>query len=384
MFVLLLIIFIDLVGFGIILPILPFYAQAYDASAVQITLLVSVHSGAQIISSLVWGRLSDRHGRKVILLLTLSGGACAFVWFGFAGSLTALFLARGLSGVMAGSLAVAQAYLADISTPEEHAGAMGRLGGAFGLGFVVGPALGALLIGADPGPADFALPCLVAAAISMAAVPLGFFLLREPDKKPARSRTANLTQLRAAVLGNGIPQIISLNLLLTLSFTALMALLPLWCQARLGWGAREVSFAYVYIGLLVAFLQGVTVGPLTRSLGPARLLLIGAVLLSVGLLSVALVDGIAGFAVIALLFCLGTSFCHPTLTAMLSQRAADEHQGTVMGAANSVAAMGRIAAPPVGGLLFVQAGPNWPMLMAGLIMLPVVAAAALMSVRRSP
>ncbi len=94
--------------------------------------------------------------------------------------------------------------------------------------------------------------------------------------------------------------------------------------------------------------------------------------------------GIAGFAVIALLFCLGTSFCHPTLTAMLSQRAADEHQGTVIGAANSVAAMGRIAAPPVGGLLFVQAGPNWPMLMAGLIMLPVVAAAALMSVRQSP
>ena len=384
MFVLLLIIFIDLVGFGIILPILPFYAQAYDASAVQITLLVSVHSGVQIIASLVWGRLSDRHGRRVILLLTLSGGACAFVWFGFAGSLTALFLARGLSGVMAGNLAVAQAYLADISTPEERAGAMGRLGGAFGLGFVVGPALGALLIGADPGPADFALPCLVAAAISMAAVSLGFFLLREPDKKSARSRTANLAQLRAAVLGNGIPRIISLNLLLTLSFTALMALLPLWCQARLGWGAREVSFAYAYIGLLVAFLQGVTVGPLTQSLGPARLLLIGAVSLSVGLLSVALVDGIAGFAVIALLFCLGTSFCHPTLTAMLSQRAADEHQGTVIGAANSVAAMGRIAAPPVGGLLFVQAGPNWPMLMAGLFMLPVVAAAALMSIRRSP
>ena len=381
MFVLLLIIFIDLVGFDIILPILPFYAQAYDASAVQITLLVSAHSGAQIISSLIWGRLSDRHGRKVILLLTLSGGACAFVWFGFAGSLTALFLARGLSGVMAGNLAVAQAYLADISTPEERAGAMGRLGGAFGLGFVVGPALGALLIGADPGPANFALPCLVAAAISMAAMPLGFFLLREADKKPARSRTANLAQLRAAVLGNGIPRIISLNLLLTLSFTALMALLPLWCQVRLGWGAQEVSFAYVYIGLLVAFLQGITVGPLTRSLGPARLLLIGAVSLSVGLLSVALVDGIA---VIALLFCLGTSFCHPTLTAMLSQRAADEHQGTVIGAANSVAAMGRIAAPPVGDLLFVEAGPNWPMLMAGLIMLPVVAAAALMSVRRSP
>ncbi|MBT4488504.1 MAG: MFS transporter, partial [Rhodospirillaceae bacterium] len=150
MFVLLLTIFIDLVGFGIILPILPFFAQAYDASPLQITLLVSTHSGAQIISSVFWGRLSDRYGRKVILLLTLTGGAVAYVWFGFAGSLVSLFLARGFSGVMAGNIAVAQAYLADISTPEERAGAMGKLGAAFGLGFVVGPALGALLIGNDP------------------------------------------------------------------------------------------------------------------------------------------------------------------------------------------------------------------------------------------
>ena len=384
MFVLLLTIFIDLVGFGIILPLLPFYAQAYDASAVQITLLVSVHSGAQILSSVFWGRLSDRYGRKVILLLTLAGGALAYVWFGFAGSLVSLFLARGLSGAMAGNIAVAQAYLADISTVEERAGAMGRLGAAFGLGFVVGPALGAVLIGSDPTAADFARPCLLAAGISFAAVPLGFFLLKEPPKREVNSSGwASFRELRDAVMGNGIPGIISLNLLVTLSFTALMALFPLWSQARLGWGAREVSFAYAYIGILVAFMQGLLLGPLTKVFGGELVLFLGAVSLATGLLSVVFVDTVAAFAANTILLCMGTSFCHPTLTAMVSQRAGADHQGTVMGAANSVAAMGRIISPPVGGLLFTHMGVNWPLLVAGMIMLPVVVVVAGMSLRRS-
>ncbi len=384
MFVLLLTIFVDLVGFGIILPILPFYAQAFDATPLEITLLVSTHSGAQILSSVFWGRLSDRYGRKIILLLTLAGGAAAYVWFGFADSLLGLFLARAFSGAMAGNIAVAQAYLADISTPQERAGAMGRLGAAFGLGFVVGPALGALLIGADPGPADFARPCLVAAAISIAAVPLGFFWLREPVRRAPRSGTrADFGQLARAVMGRGIPGIIGLNLLVTLSFTTLMALFPLWCQARLDWGAREVSFAYTYIGVLVALLQGVLVGPMTRAIGAPKVLFIGAVSLCLGLLAVVIVDNMAAFAINTILLCMGTSFCHPTLTALISGRAADAHQGTVMGTANSVASMGRIAAPPVGGLIFTQLGPNWPMLVAGLIILPVVAAAAWMSIRES-
>ena len=174
MFILLLTIFIDLVGFGIILPILPFYAQAFGASAFEITLLVSTHAAAQIVSSVFWGRLSDNYGRKIILLLTLVGSALAYMWFGLANSLTALFLARAFSGTMAGNIAVAQAYLVDISKPEDHATAMGRLGAAFGLGFVVGPVLGSIFVGPEPTSTDFARPCFVAAVISIIAVPLGY------------------------------------------------------------------------------------------------------------------------------------------------------------------------------------------------------------------
>jgi MFS family permease len=381
MFVLLLTVFVDLVGFGIILPILPFYALAYDATPVDITLLVSVHSACQVISAPIWGRLSDRYGRKIILLLTLAGGGLAFLWFGYAGSLLGLFLARGLSGAMAGNIAVAQAYLADISTPEQRAGAMGRLGAAFGLGFVVGPILGGLLIGQNPGREDFALPCLVAAGFTLAAIVLGLFMLHEPARHRPKEhrRRASFGQLRAAVTANGIPGLVGLNFLVTFAFTALMALFPLWCQARLGWGAAEVSYGYAYIGLLVAGMQGMLVGPMTKAMGPPRVLLLGATALSSGLLLIPWVSGIATFAGDVLLLCIGTSFCHPVLTSMISQRADGEHQGTVMGTASSIAALGRISSPPLAGLLFSHLGPNWPMLMGGIIILPVAVAAAWMS-----
>ncbi|MBL6951471.1 MAG: MFS transporter [Alphaproteobacteria bacterium] len=380
MFVLLLTVFIDLVGFGIVLPILPFYAQAFDATPMQISLLVAVYSAVQIVSSPIWGRLSDRYGRKVILLLTLTGGAMAYLWFGFAGSLASLFAARALSGAMAGNVAVAQAYMADISTPDDRAGAMGRLGAAFGLGFVVGPALGGLLIGVQPGTADFALPCLVAAGIAAIAVILGLIMLREPPQHKTKEHgLVSFQQLRAAIGRNNIPAIIGLNFLVGFAFTALMVLFPLWCQAHLGWSPRQVSFGYVYIGLLVAVLQGVMVGPLTRKIGGPRILLLGATALTTGLFLVPWVNSGVAFAADTLLLCMGTSFCHPTLAAMISQRADEAHQGTVMGTAGSVLALGRITSPPLAGLLFTHLGPNWPMLMGGFIMLPVVASAAWMS-----
>ncbi len=134
-------VFIDLVGFGMIFPILPFLAQGFGAGAVEITLLISIHSALQIVSAPLWGRFSDRFGRKRVLLVTLAGGGLGYLWFGLAGSLTGLFLARGFSGAMAGNIAVAQAYLADLTRPEERTAAMSKIGVPFGLAFAVGPGL---------------------------------------------------------------------------------------------------------------------------------------------------------------------------------------------------------------------------------------------------
>lgn len=382
MFVLLLTVFVDLVGFGIVFPMLPFYAQAYGASPVEITLLIATYSALQVVSAPLWGRLSDLHGRKIILLATLIGGGLAYLWFGLAGSLTGLFLARALSGAMAGNISVAQAYMADITPASSRAAGMGRIGAAFGLGFVVGPALGGLLVGADPTADSFRLPCYIAAAISLTAVALGAVALREPDRR--RRRADERRDLRAALRAagrSGIPVIIGTMFLVSYVFTQLVSIFPIWSQARLGWGPREVGYAFAWIGILVALLQGVAIGPLTRRLGGPAVLLLGASAMSIGFLTVGLVAGAAGFLVNAAFMCVGTSFCHPTLTALVSERADDAHQGAILGVANAVASIARIIGPPMAGLLFSAVAPNAPLFIGGVILWPVIAVAAIMTVR---
>lgn len=383
MFVLLLTVFVDLVGFGMVFPLLPFYAQSFGASAFEVALLIATYSAVQVISSPVWGRLSDRFGRKLILLTTLAGGGLSFLWFGYAGSLAEMFAARALSGLMAGNISVAQAYMADLTEPGERAGGMGRIGAAFGLGFVIGPALGGLLIGADPLPPDYQRPCIVAAAISFSAVLLGLAILREPARRPhADSRHAPATTLMAAVRANGIPLVIGLSFVVTVVFTQLIAIFPLWTEARIGWGAREVGFAYAWIGLWIAVLQGLVLGPLTRRIGEWPVLLVGSIAMSAGLLLMPALPGLSGFLICALLLCIGSSFCHPTFTAVISQRADDERQGAVLGVVNAVGSFGRILGPPLAGAQFDNLGPDWPLLSGGCILWTVILAIAAVAWRQ--
>jgi predicted MFS family arabinose efflux permease len=346
MFVLLLTVFVDLVGFGIVIPILPFYAQAYGADAVTIMVLVATYSLGQLFAAPIWGRLSDRFGRKRILLLTLLGGALSYVWFAIAPDLLHLFLARGLSGVMAGNIAIAHAYAADITPPEDRARAIGRIGAAFGLGFVVGPALGGLLVQDNGDGSGYMWPFLAAAAMAMAAFLLGLAALREPPSRqqPQGRARSGLGDALQVARSNGIPVIILLNLMVTLSFTALIAVFPLWCQARLGWGPLEVGYAYTWIGLLIAGMQGGLIGPMTRRLGEQGVFLVGASCLCSGLFLSVFVASPVSFMLDAALLCAGSSFCHPMLTAMTSQRLGPDHQGAVLGLQNSVGSMGRDAA----------------------------------------
>jgi DHA1 family tetracycline resistance protein-like MFS transporter len=372
-FVLLLTVFVDLVGFGIVFPILPFYAQAFGADTVTIMLLVAVYSFGQMFAAPLWGRLSDRFGRKRILLLTLFGGALSYIWFAFAPGLIHLFLARGLGGIMAGNIAIAHAYAADITQAKDRAKAIGRIGAAFGLGFVVGPALGGLLFQSDT-VGGYMWPFLAAAVLSLVALLLGLVMLREPPSRQG-SGTGTRTGLRAAfreARGNGIPAIITLNLMVTLSFTALIAVFPLWCQARFDWGPLEVGYAYAWIGLLIAGMQGGLIGPLTRRLGESGVFVLGASSLCTGLFLTVLIGSPVTFMLIAILLCAGSSFCHPMLTTMTSQRLGPDHQGSVLGLQNAVGSMGRIASPPVAGIIFERFGLNWPFLTASAIMVPVV------------
>lgn len=376
MFVLLLTVFVDLVGFGIIFPVLPFLALEFGASALEVTALVAVYSGMQIVFGPVWGRLSDRFGRKPVLIATLIGGGLGYAWFGLAQSLGELFLARALTGIMAGHIPVAQAFLADITPPERRAEAMGRFGAAFGLGFVVGPALGALLIG-DAAAPDFTRPALAAGGLAWLSALLGLVILREPARQSRRAEgRRGWRAIMHRVSRADLLIILGLTLFVTFTFSEVIAIFPLFAEARLGFGPVEVGWCYSVIGLLVAILQGLVLGPATRRAGEGRVLLTGALGLFVGMAMTPWVEGIASLGVQIVLLCIGTSFCHPTLTALVSRRAPAGDQGAVMGVASAVASTGRIGGPPFAGALFEQHGPDMPLIVGALLVLPVVATAA--------
>lgn len=382
MIVLLLTVFIDLLGFGIVFPILPFYAKAFGASPFEITLLIASYSAMQIISAPLWGRLSDIFGRKRILVTTLTGGAIAYFLFSLAPNLTALLAARALSGVMAGNIAVAQAFMADITSPAERAKGMGRIGAAFGLGLVAGPIIGGSLFDPSAGPSGFSAPCLAAALISAIAALLGSLILNEPrTKKGTRHQKNKLRDVIKALGRNGIPAILVMNFLITLSFTALMAIFPIWGAVQMNWGPKEVGYAFAWIGLLVATMQGIALGKLTQIFGEEKVFMLGSICMFTGMIFVPFVRDIASFALNAIFLCAGTSFCHPTIVALLSRKTSTAFQGSVLGGANSIGSIGRVLSPPIAGAVFQQLGHNWPIFISALILVPVVIFSTLIALK---
>src|SRR5437764_4731620 len=195
--VLFLIVFVDLVGFGLIIPLLPFYGERFVASPQQITILLAIFSLMSMLAAPLWGRLSDRIGRRPVLMASMAAAALAYLWLGFAGELWMLFAARAFAGICAGNIAAAQAYIADVTPPEKRARGMGMIGAAFGLGFIIGPALGGIVAGNDLATADLQTPGLIAAGLSAAAF-LGVVLFLPESLsaatrlRPARSRVAAL------------------------------------------------------------------------------------------------------------------------------------------------------------------------------------------------
>jgi MFS family permease len=225
------------------------------------------------------------------------------------------------------------------------------------------------------------LPFLAAAAISTAALLLGLVILREPATRQGTTAKTPIGFAAAfnAAGQNGIPVLITLYLLVTMSFTTLIAVFPLWVQAKIGWGPLQVGYAYAWIGLLIAGMQGGLIGPMSRKLGETGVFVIGAVSLCIGLYLATYVDSPLTFAVNAVLLCAGSSFCQPILTTLTSQRLGPEHQGAVLGLQGAAASFGRVASPPIAGIIFVRFGPDWPLLIASAIMLPVIVKAAQMA-----
>jgi DHA1 family tetracycline resistance protein-like MFS transporter len=370
MAILFLIVFIDLVGFGLMFPLLPFYSEYFGASPALVTLLLSCYSFAQFFTSPIWGRLSDRYGRKPILISSLCFAIIAYLWMSFASALWMLFAARLLQGAGAGNIAAAQAYIADITTPEKRAKGMGMIGAAFGLGFTIGPALGGLLAGNHPDLGGLSRPPLAAAGFSALALLLTIFLLRESliAANRARERASRWTVARAALARPALRQILSLFFITTAAFAGMEATFALWAQDAFGWGPETVGMALLYVGVVLIIMQGGLVGRLAQRFGEQRLVGAGVAILALGLIGLPLSHAIVEAVLAMGLLAIGMGLFSPSLNSLLSFHAGVSERGGIMGVGQSAASLARVLGPIVAGALFDHLGRNAPYYLSAAIM----------------
>ena len=375
MAILFLIVFIDLVGFGLVIPLLPFYGEGFGASPGTVALLLASYSFAQFLMAPVWGRLSDRYGRKPILLVSLGFSIASYLWLANASALWVLFAARLLSGAGAGNITAAQAYIADVTPPERRAKGMGVIGAAFGLGFTIGPAIGGFIAGDQPGLAELARPAFVAAGFSALAFVLTLVRLPEslpPEARAGIVRPGRLVLARAAFRRPALRQLIVLLFVTIAAFAGMESTFALWAQRAFGWGPQTVGYTFFYVGIVLAAMQGGLVGKLVEKFGEARLVTAGAGIIALGLIAVPLSIRVPMVLVAMAFLAIGMGLLNPSINGLLSLHAAADEQGGILGVGQSASSLARIVGPAVAGQFFDMLGRNAPYYLSATLMACVV------------
>jgi len=373
--ILFLTVFVDLVGFGIVLPLLPFYADRFGASGLVIGLLVMVYSLAQLFMAPLWGRLSDRFGRRPILLVGLLSSALSYLVFAHAGSLLVLFASRIMAGLGGATVPVAQAYIADITPPERRAGNMGLVGAAFGLGFIFGPAIGGWLAPVSP-----AAPGLAAATLCLTNAVLAWFFLPESLSAGERARRGKKRQtvqkaLRVALSSPGVLRLLALSFFFTMAFSAMQPTFPLFGAARFGLDERTVGYLFAFLGLVSAVVQGGLVRRLVPRFGEVAVIRFSGAPFILGLVLIAWAPSVGVLLVALALLAIGFGGTLPSVVSLLSRIAPPELQGGILGLGQSVGAAARVGGPILAGLTFDRLGMAWPYL-AGAMLATVALGAA--------
>ncbi len=383
MAILFLIVFIGLVGFGLILPLFPFYAERLDATPAVITWTMAAFSLGQFVAAPIWGRLSDAWGRRPILILTMLGSAISYVILAYADELWVLIFSRVFGGLMAGNVATAFAYVSDITEPQDRAAGLGRISAALGLGFMFGPAIGGFLAGPDVETANFLLPALSAAAISLVAM-LGAWLIL-PESLPAERRRPLFGGRNASgesgTPGATGPRMFNRPNLLRLVISAFMffvamslmeSIFPLWANDLFRLGPQDIGAIFFLIGSVSVIIQGVLIGKFVPRFGEKRLAMFAVVMFGAGM--IVLATATAGWHVLVgvVFFATGTGFLNPTLSSLVSLTAAADERGAVMGRYQAASALGRVGGPSISGMLYADISLSAPFTLGGLIMLPVL------------
>lgn len=363
-------VFIDLIGFGMIIPLLPYYALEFDATPLMVTFLSTIYSLMQFLFSPFWGGLSDRFGRRPVLLVSIAGTALAYGWFSVAGSLASLFAARLLGGVFTANFGAAQAYIADITTTENRAKGMGLFGAAFGLGFIVGPALGGLL-----SPFGYMVPGLVAASLSILNFVFAWWFLPESQQTEVRERNRQKPFRWFAVhrpfieffkLKQSAKPLYFLIVIVWVVITGhamFEGTFALILESVLNYTAREFGLVFTVIGLVTAIVQGGLIGPLTQRVGNKRLIITGLWFTMISLLLLSLIgpgtEWILYAGIIAYSF--GLALFSPSMNGLISGMTSQDDQGKILGLSQGFGSLGRIVGPVTGGLAFTAGPPGVPL-----------------------
>ncbi|MEZ4266941.1 MAG: MFS transporter [Myxococcota bacterium] len=360
-----LLVFLDMVGFGVLLPLLPYVALRYGASGLGVGAILSAYSVAQLVGAPLWGRLSDRFGRRPVLLTTLVGSTISLTATGFSDSLATLLLARALAGLFAGSLSTAQAAVADVSPPEERARSLGLLGATIGVGFIFGPAVGGFL-----SAWGFATTCFVTAAFSGINLVLASFVLVET--RPAGSESKARPIFARPRVSPHLARLLASMFLAMLAFVALETTFPLLAESRFGITGRGMSAIFAGLGVVIVIVQGGLVGRLTRRLGSRRLAISGAALMGLASIAVGFTPTLGLTLVMVGLLSAGQGLVRPSLAALVSLSEGAGQQGAVLGLGQSMGAAARAVGPLAAGWLFDRSEAA-PYVAAGVASLAVVA-----------
>ncbi len=359
-------VFIDLIGFGIIMPILPYYAQEFGAKGLGFGALVVAFSGMQFLAPAVLGRLSDRIGRRPIILTTTLLNAAGYLLFAFAGSYPLLLFARIISGFAGGNISAAQAYIADITPPAQRSRGMGMLGAAFGLGFTLGPGIG----GAAAYLGGHMAPGIVAAVLSLANFVSAYFILPESlaVEHRARRRLLDFGHIGEVLSRKRLRPLMAVWGLAPFAFAGYTVALPLYAQRAFGWTATQLSVFFIEVGLTSAVVQGLLFVKLAPRFGERRLLLVGLFGMALGIGGVPFLPSGLALYVWTFILAFSNSLFAPAATGLVSVYAGPAEQGTVLGSAQAIAALGRSLGPLALGFGYDWLGGTTTFVTAGAVM----------------
>lgn len=358
-----LIVFIDLLGFGILIPILPYYAKSYGASATVLGFLMMSYSAMQFLFSPLWGKLSDKFGRRPILLTTILGLAVSMLFLGLAKTLTGLFLSRLLAGFFGANIATASAYIADNTPPSSRAKGMGMIGAAFGLGFLFGPAIGGFL-----SQWGYFLPAFVASGLAFFNFFFTFVILKEPPLSKSirldHRHTVDRHHFLKILANKKTFQPILLFFLVTLAMAQLETVFALFVLDRFHLQATSAGYLLAAMAIVMVLIQGGGIGRLARILGETKLVIVGSLIAGVALISAGYSFDLSIFTTSLIIYAVGYAIVNPSLLSLVSQGADPRQQGVTMGVYQSAGSLARIAGPIFAGLLFDRLGIHYPLLVA--------------------